>query len=160
MTLIRYVFRYHLIGHIAATAAEIPPCPQMSPPKLLVQMRKFPQQLVRRLSLQPLDQSAYRYLWRYRYKQMQMVFGHVPLQDRHFVLPTYLPNQISHSRRHLSCQRPTTIFGRPNQMQMYLENGMRSTSIFLHPYTLPQRTENLLKPSPKGEGFNPPRVGQ
>jgi hypothetical protein len=107
MTLIRYVFRYHLIGHIAAAAAEIPSRPQMSSPKLPVQMRKFPHQLVRRLPLQPLDQSAYRYLWRYRHKQMQMIFRHMPLQARHFV-----------------------------------------------------RTENLLKPSPKGEGFNPPRVGQ
>lgn len=160
MTLIRYVFRYHLIGHIAATAAKIPPCPQMSPPKLLVQMRKFPHQLVRRLPLQPLYQSAYRYLGRYRHKQMQMIFGHMPLQDRHFVLPTYLPNQISHSRRHFPAQRRTTVFCRPNQMHMYFENCVRPPPIFLHPITLPHRTKNSLKPSPKGEGFNPPRVRQ
>jgi hypothetical protein len=45
-------------------------------------------------------------------------------------------------------------------MQMYFENCVPSTPIFLHPQTLPHRTEYRLKPSPKGEGFNPPRVGQ
>jgi hypothetical protein len=45
-------------------------------------------------------------------------------------------------------------------MQMYLENSVCSAPIFLHPLTLPQPRKNVLKPSPKGEGFYPPRVGQ
>jgi hypothetical protein len=45
-------------------------------------------------------------------------------------------------------------------MQVYLEDRVCSTPIFFHPNTLPQRPQILLKPSPKGEGFNPPRVGQ
>ena len=160
MTLIRYIFRNHLVGHISAATAEISSRPQMSPPKLLLQMRKLPHQLVRRLPLQPLYQTADRYLRRYRHKQMQMVFRHMSLEDRHFMLPADLPDHIPHSRCNFSRQRPSTIFRRPYQMHMDLEYRVCSAPIFLHPHTLPQRPQILLKPSPKGEGFNPPRLGQ
>ena len=91
MTQVRYVLGYHLVGYVAAAATKIPSCPQVASPKLLVQMRKLAQQLVRTLSLQPLYQSADRYLRRYRDKQMYMIFRHMPLHDRHFVLTTDLP---------------------------------------------------------------------
>jgi len=104
MTLVRYILGYHLVGHIAAAATKIPSRPQVPSPKLLLQVRKLPQHLVRTLPLQPLYQSANRYLRGYRYKQMNMIFRHMPLHDRHFVLSTYLPYQISHSRCHFSRQ--------------------------------------------------------
>jgi hypothetical protein len=44
-------------------------------------------------------------------------------------------------------------------MQMNLENSVSATTIIFHGATL-ARLENLLKPSPKGEGFDPPRVRQ
>jgi len=160
MNLIRYIFCYDLIGHVPATTAEISPRPQMASPKLLLQMREIPQQLVRRLPLQPLDHPADRYLRWNRHEQMHMILPYVPFHDRHFVLPTDFSNQIPCSRRHFSRQRRSTIFRRPNQMQMDFEYGVRSASIFFHPQTLPQLRQNVLKPSPKGEGFNPPRVGQ
>ncbi len=160
MILMRYIFRDHLVGHIPATAAEVSPCPQMPTPKLLLQMRKFSHQLVRTLPLQPLDQPTDCHLRRYRHEQMQMVLRHMSLQDRYFVLPADLTDYVSYSRRHFPRQRCPTVFGRPYQMQMYLEYRVCSASILLHPHTLPQCHKNLLKPSPKGEGFNPPRVGQ
>jgi hypothetical protein len=160
MTLIRYIFFDYFVGHVSATAAKIPSRPQMSSPKLLLQMRKLSHQLVRCFPLQPLDQPAYRYLWWDRHKQMQMIFRYMPFQDRHFMLPTDISNQISYSGCNFSRQRRTTILRRPYQMQMNLENCVRSASILLHSHTLPHRTVYLLKPSPKGEGFNPPRVGQ
>jgi len=160
MSLIRYIFCYHLIGHVPATTAEISPRPHMAPPKLLLQMRKIPQQLVRRLSLQPLDHPANRHLWWYRHEQMHMILPYMPFHDRHFVLSADLSNQISRPRRHFSRQRWSTIFRRPDQVQMNFENSVGSAPIFFHPHTLPQLRENVLKPSPKGEGFNPPRMGQ
>jgi len=99
-------------------------------------------------------------LIRYRHEQMHMIFRYVPFHNRHFMLPTDLSNQVSRSASYFSRQRCTTVFGRPDQLQMYLENRVCSASIFFHPQTLPQHRENVLKPSPKGEGFNPPRVGQ
>src|SRR5512141_956544 len=91
MTLVRYVLGYHFVGHVAAAATKIPSCPQVASPKLLLQMRELAQHLVRTLPLQPLYHSANGYLRRYRDKQMHMIFRHMPLHDRHFVLPTYLP---------------------------------------------------------------------
>jgi len=160
MTLVRYILGYHLVGHVAAAATKIPSCPQVAPPKLLLQMRKLAQHLVRTLPLQPLYQSADRYLRRYRYKQMNMIFRHMPLHDRHFVLTAYLPYQISHSRCHFSRQRWTPILRRPYYVQMNLENRVSAVSIFLHPQALSYCELNVLKLSPKGEGFNPPKMGQ
>jgi hypothetical protein len=45
-------------------------------------------------------------------------------------------------------------------MEVYLKNRMRTTSIFFHPSIIREGYENLLKPSPKGEGFDPPRGRQ
>ena len=160
MTLVRYVLGYHFVGHVAAAATKIPPCPQVPTPKLLLQMRKLAQQLVRTLTLQPLYQSTDRYLRWYRHKQMHMIFRHMTLHDRHFVLPTYLPYQIPHSRCHFSRQRWSPILRRPYYVQMYLENRVGAVSIFLHPQTLSYCELNVLKLSPKGEGFNPPKMGQ
>lgn len=160
MTLVRYVLNYHFVGHVAAAATKIPPCPQVATPKLLLQMRKLAQHLVRTLTLQPLYQSTDRYLRWYRHKQMHMIFRHMTLHDRHFVLPANLPYQISHSRRHFPRQRWSPILRRPYYVQMYLENRVRAVSIFLHPQTLSYCELNVLKLSPKGEGFDPPKMGQ
>ena len=58
-----------------------------------------------------------------------------------------------------------TIRGRHTQaesgwryVQMYLENRVSTVSIFLHPQTLSYCQLNVLKLSPKGEGFNPPKM--
>jgi hypothetical protein len=45
-------------------------------------------------------------------------------------------------------------------MQMNFENRVRPMTIFLHPQTLSCCHLNVLKLSPKGEGFNPPKMGQ
>ena len=160
MTLVRYVLGYHFVGHVAAAATKIPSCPQVASPKLLLQVRELTQHLVRTLSLQPLYQSANGYLRGDRYKQMNMIFRHMTLHDRHFVLPTDLPYQIPHSRCHFSRQRRSPILRRPYYVQMYLENRVRAVSIFLHPQTLSYCQLIVLKLSPKGEGFNPPKMGQ
>lgn len=160
MTLVRYVLGYHFVGHVAAAATKIPSCPHVASPKLLLQMRELAQHLVRTLPLQPLYHSANGYLWGYRDKQMHMIFRHMPLHDRHFMLPTYLPYQIPHSRCHFSRQRWSPILRRPYYVQMYLENRVGAVPIFLHPQTLSYCQLNVLKLSPKGEGFNPPKMGQ
>jgi hypothetical protein len=45
-------------------------------------------------------------------------------------------------------------------MQVNFKNCVRATSIFFHPPTLSYRRANVLKLSPKGEGFDPPKVRQ
>ena len=61
--------------------------PTSAVPKLLLQMRIFGQQMVRRLAFQPLDQTAYRYLRRNGNKQVHVVLGYVSFHDLHLMLP-------------------------------------------------------------------------
>jgi hypothetical protein len=42
-------------------------------------------------------------------------------------------------------------------VQVDLEDRMRSMAVFFHPANIALKP-NPLKPSPKGEGFNPPRL--
>jgi hypothetical protein len=49
------VLCYYFVGPVARTAAEIASRPQMPPPKLLFQVRKLGQQMVRRTPFQPLN---------------------------------------------------------------------------------------------------------
>src|ERR1700686_1344235 len=134
--LLGYVLRDYLVGHIARTAAEVPSCPQVSSPELLLQVRKVGQQMVRCLPLQPLQQSADRHLRRNRHKQVHVVLGYVSLHDLHFVLPTNIPDQIAYSRRYLTTQRRSAVLGYPHQVQMDLEYGMRAASVFCHSTSL------------------------
>ncbi len=41
------VLRNHVVGHVAGTAAEAAPGPQVSSPELFLQMRELRQQMVR-----------------------------------------------------------------------------------------------------------------
>ena len=134
--LLGYVFRDYLIADVSRAAAEVSPRPKVSAPELLLQMRKLRQQVVRCLPFQPWQQSTDRHLRRYRYEQVYVVFGHMSLHDFHFVLRTYIPDQITHSRRHLATQRWSAILGYPHQVQMDLEYGMRTASVICHPSSL------------------------
>src|ERR1700730_3627273 len=156
--LLSYIFRDHLIGDIAGTATEVSAGPQVPAPELLLQVRELCQQVMRRLSLQPLQQPADRHLRRNRHEHVYVVFGHMPLHDGHLMLGAYVSYQISRACRHLSCQGRSPILRDPHQMQMDLEYGVRAASIFWHPSRL--SSARSLKPSPKGEGFDPPRLRQ
>src|SRR5580704_3893824 len=71
-----------LVRDVAGTATEVPSRPQVPAPKLLLQMRKFRQQMMRRAAFQPLHQPADRCLRRDRYEQMHVVLRHIPFQNR------------------------------------------------------------------------------
>jgi hypothetical protein len=53
------VLRDYLVGDVTRTAAEVSSRPQVPPPELLLQMRKFCQQVVCRLPFQPLQPVRY-----------------------------------------------------------------------------------------------------
>jgi hypothetical protein len=159
MILLFDVLHYHFIRHIAAAATEIPSRPNVSAPELLSKVRELLQQLIGRLPFQPLQQSADCNLWRNAHEQMNMVARDVPFHYRHFVACTDLTNQVSHSEANFTCESRTAIFRCPDDMQMNLKNGVSATPVIFHAATLAWQ-QNLLKPSPKGEGFDPPRVRQ
>src|SRR5437016_1672248 len=91
--LISYILRNHLVRHIARTAAEVAARPQVPPPKLLLDVRKFRHQMVGRLSFQPLQQPTDRHLRRDRNKQVHMLLRHMSLHDLHLMLAADIPDQ-------------------------------------------------------------------
>jgi hypothetical protein len=159
MILLLYVLHYHFIRHVATAATEVPSRPYGTAPKLLFKVRKFLQQFISCLPFQPLQQTADSYLWRNAHEQMNMIARDVPFHYCHFVACTNFTNQVSDSEADLPCESGPTIFRCPDDMQMNLGNSVSATTIIFHGATL-ARLENLLNPSPKGEGFDPPRVRQ
>src|SRR3954452_13932845 len=87
LVLISNVLGNNFIGYIPRTATTLSARPQVPSPKLLFQVRKFRQQMMGCFALQPLQQSADRYLRPNRKKQMHMILRPVPLHYPHFVLP-------------------------------------------------------------------------
>jgi hypothetical protein len=75
---------------------------------------------------------------------------------RNYLVGDVIPDQITHSRPHLTAQRRPKVLRYPHQVQMNLEYGIRAASVTRHPTRLP--AARVLKPSPKGEGFNGPRL--
>jgi hypothetical protein len=67
---------------------------------------------------------------------MQMIFRHISLHNRHFVLPTNLTYQIPPSQRCFFRQRRAPILRPPDPVKKNLENRMRAASMFFHPSTL------------------------
>jgi hypothetical protein len=159
MILLLDVLHYHLICHVATAATEVPPRPDVPTPELLSEVRELSKQFVGGLPFQPLQQPADCHLRRDTYKQMNVIARDVPFHYRHFVGRAYFSNQVSHSETDFTRERRPSVFGRPNNVQMNLENGVSATPVIFHEATL-ARQANLLKPSPKGEGFDPPRVRQ
>src|SRR3954468_11446339 len=118
LVLISNVLGNNFIGYIPRTAAEIAARPQVPSPKLLLQVRKFRQQMMGCFALQPLQQSADRYLRRNRKEQMHMILRHMPLDYLYFVLPANVTDQVAHSHRYISRQRRPSVLRDPHQMQM------------------------------------------
>jgi hypothetical protein len=159
MILLFDVLHYHFVSHVAAAAAEVSSRPNVPAPELLAKVRELLQKLISRLPFQPLQQSADRNLWWYAHEQMNVVTRNMPFHYRNFVACTDFSNQVSDSEANFTCQRRATILCCPDQVQMNLEYGVSATTVIFHAATL-ARQKNLLKPSPKGEGFDPPRVRQ
>src|SRR3954452_14771543 len=99
LVLISNVLGNNFVGYIPRTT-EIAARLQVPSLKLLLQVRKFRQQMMGCFTHQSLQQSADRYLRRNRKEQMHMILRYTPLHYLHFVLP-----QISRTR---SCSRTAT----------------------------------------------------
>ena len=159
MILLLDVLHYHFIRHVATAATEVSSRPNVSSPELLAKVRKLLQKLISCLPFQPLQQSADCHLRRYAHEQVNVVTRDVPFHYGDFVRRTDFSNQVSDSETDFTRESGAAIFRSPDQMQMNLKYGVSATPIIFHAATL-ARPQNLLKPSPKGEGFDPPRVRQ
>ena len=156
MTLLLDVLLDHFIRYVPAAATKISSRPDVSAPELFPQVRKLLQQLEGCLPFQPLHESGDCYLRRNADEQMYVVTRDVTFDNGDFVSATYLANQLSHSQSDFARQDRAAVFGCPDDVQMNFKDRMRAVSVIFHGATLAWPS-NLLKPSPKGEGFDPPR---
>jgi hypothetical protein len=86
-----------------------------------------------------------------------MVPRNVSLQDLYILLTAHLTDYLAHSVSDLPDHHGLAVLCRPDDMQVDVEHRVRSVTV-AHPVTLPPYF--MLKLSPEGEGFNPPKVGQ
>ena len=83
------------------------------------------------------------------------------LHNRSHPLAADLADQITHPLANHASQGCTTVFRGPNHMQVNFKHGVSASSIGFHAVDCTTTPWNFsLKPSPKGEGFDPPRRGQ
>ena len=75
-----------------------------------------------------------------------------------------LPDQLSHTVANGLQQYRLPVLRRPHQVQVDLKDRVRSVPVShptsLRPHSFTANRPKLLKFSPEGEGFNPPKVGQ
>ncbi len=117
-----YVLQNHFVRYITAACCKVPPGPQMSAPKLPTQMRELHQQLVTGLALEILHHFTHRQIGRHRYKQMDMVFPHMPFNYLNVIRPTDLSHQFAH----------------PRQVVLQIVFRVTRRPIYLHTDVLPQ----------------------
>ena len=119
----------YLISHIARTGRKVSPRPQVSSPKLPVQLAKLLQHLPAASPLDPLHQLAHRYLRRHRYQQMHMVWRNVSFHDVHFLARAGLFYQLSQSLTNFTSQHWLAILGYPHQMVLQIIDRMRCLTV-------------------------------
>lgn len=61
-----------------------------------------------------------------------MIFRDVPLHDRDFLITAYLADQLSDPQPDLTCHHRLTVLGDPDDVQMYLEDGVRAAPVISH----------------------------
>lgn len=121
-----------IVGDVATAATKVTTSPHVAAQKRFSKMGKFAEQLMRTFPFQPLNQTANRYLRRYRDQQMHMVFGYMPFQYLNFLHSTYFSNQITYPSPHFSSENGPPILGDPNQVQVNGKNAVRTMPILSH----------------------------
>jgi hypothetical protein len=84
---------------------------------------------------------------------MHVVLADVPLQDQHVLGPEDLPDQLPQPQADGADEHRLAGLRRPDQVQGDLEDAVRPVPVLSHGGTF---YRGMLKPSPEGEGFNPP----
>ena len=112
------------------------------------------QQMVRCLALDGLHHSARRQTRRHAQQQMHMFSAHVTAYNFDVVAATDLPNQLPHPQCHITPAAPAC----GTSWQIRNDSAANKLCAMTSDRCSPRnRTASLLKASPKGEGFHPPR---
>ena len=145
------------IGDVAATAAKVASCPDMTPPQALAQVGKFPQQTIGACAFHPLDEPTDGHVRRDGEQHMDRSRRDMPLEDIDTRLLTFFADNGTDPFRHFTTQNLVAIRRDPDDMEMDRERCMGAMAIVTHAR---ESSENLLKLPPKGGGFAPPNWRQ
>lgn len=157
MALVLDVLLDNFVRDVAAADTEVAPRPDVPPPELLAQVRELLHQLERTLPLERLHEPTDGHSRRHAHEQVHMIFRDMPLDDRHLVLTADFADQLSHAETDLARHGWLAVLRDPHHVEVDAEDRMRAVPVLSHGAALYHAGENLLKPSPKGEGFDPPR---
>ena len=110
------ILHHHFIGHIARTGRKVASSPKVPPPKLTAQRLELHQHPPRRPSLDGLEQITDRNVRRYRYEDVNVVPGDMPLENLNVFGLTNFTHQLPQPRSYLACKNRLAVFGDPDQM--------------------------------------------
>jgi hypothetical protein len=119
----------HFFRHLPNSGAEIAPCPKVSSPITLFQVRKLFEQIARGSSFDPSHDLARRQIRRRTDQNMHVVFAHHTSDNPNLKRFTGLANHFPNPLRNLAPENLITLFGYPNKMILNLENRMTPVSV-------------------------------
>jgi hypothetical protein len=125
------------IGDVAATTTKVAPCPDMTAPKALAHVRKFPQETIGAFPFHPLDQPTDGDMRRDRDHHMDMIGRDVALEDIDAGLLALFPDDSTHSFGDLTAQYFVAVLGNPDDMEVDGKCRMGAMAIVTH---VPQST--------------------
>src|SRR5262245_11721548 len=156
-TLSPNVLRNHFIGHVPTRTDEVAPHPQVLAPELLPQTTALVQQGMRAFALNGLQHAARSQGGRYAQEQVDLVGPDMARHNLNVVAPTNLADQVPPLLGNLASQDRLAVLGGEDEMIVQLIDSVGGSTVRAQAR---HRTASLLKASPEGEGFRPPRRRQ
>jgi len=151
LLLMLHISLYHFFVY-SNRAYKIPPCPEMiSPIWLLFHFRVIFEHLDSKLPFQYAHQFRNRYLWRYGYNNMNVVYLYAHLLYLAILPFTQHSNIFLHQCFNLSSQYSKSIFRNPYNVIFTFIDNMRKLSIFAHDTNIGKAIKTL--PPSKTVGF-------
>src|SRR6266545_4021557 len=131
-TLQSNIFGNRLIRHIAAGRDEVATRPQVPTPELRPQLPVTGEEMMRRLPLNRLHDTARREVWRHTQQQVHMVRPDVALQDLNVLAPTDLPNQVAQLHANITAQHRLAILRDEHEMVVARIHRVAGSAILAH----------------------------
>jgi hypothetical protein len=151
---------YHLICQLTRSHAKVTPCPKMTSPIALFQIRKTFEQLHRTSSFNPSHNFARRQIgWR-RKQNMDMILADNSFQNFYLKGFTSLSNQFTNFQTNVAFLHLVAIFCDKHKMILNLKNRMAAITVIHKPFPFSVQ-DNIIRQKIiaksdrlKGGGFN------
>lgn len=119
----------HLVGDRTRSGCEVPSCPEMLAPELLVQPRVLREDLPGRLALQVLGDLGYGDLRRHGDEDMDVVFRYVTADDLDLMGGADLAYELPYPKAKASLQHGLSVLRRPYKVVFEVVYGVGSFAV-------------------------------